>query len=227
MLRMLIADWNSDSGSLLSAAIIVLSYALLLFVMMPAHELGHAFAAYKLGDPTAKLEGRLTFNPIAHFDKIGTLMILLIGIGYAKPVPVNPRYFRNPNRDMALTALAGPMSNLLMAIASVGIFALIAPFIGDVMVFNCLYIVFIGVFASVNLGLMVFNLLPIHPFDGSRIFFALLPKKWAWKMQQYRTYISLFLFVIVMAGFLDGPLSWIEWLLGGLICRMFGLLNLF
>ena len=227
MLRALIENSRSTEGSLLSAAVIVLAYALLILVMMPVHELAHAFAAYRLGDPTAKYQGRLTLNPFAHFDKIGTTMMLLIGIGYAKPVPVNPRYFNNPNRDMALTALAGPLSNFLMAVLSVGLFALIGPFVQNALLFNILYIVLIGVFASVNLGLMVFNLLPIHPFDGSRIFYAVLPKKWAWKMQQYRTYISLFLFVIVMAGFLDGPLSWIEWLLGGLICRMFGLPNLF
>ncbi|MBP3389393.1 MAG: site-2 protease family protein [Clostridia bacterium] len=223
MLRALIAN----QAGFLGAVLIVIGYALMLLIMIPAHELAHGYAAYCLGDPTAKRMGRLTLNPVAHFDKIGTIMMLLIGLGYAKPVPVNPRYFHNPNRDMALTALAGPLSNFLMATASVGIFSLIVRCVDSAMVVLGAQIVLVSVFAGVNLGLMVFNLLPIYPLDGSRIFAALLPNKWLWKMQQYQMYISFILLAIVFSGLLDGPLSWIESLLGGLICRMFGLPNLF
>lgn len=228
-----------NNGSWLGALFIVFSYAALIFCMLPIHEFAHAMVANKLGDPTAKWHGRLTLNPLKHLDKFGTLMMLLVGFGYAKPVPVNSRYFQKPNRDMALTALAGPVSNLLMALLSVGIFAalqLIFPnqlkVVGGMIYYSAdwvlyAYIVLIEVFASVNLVLAVFNLLPIFPLDGSRIFGAFLPPKWNWKMQQYQHYISLAFMILIFSGALDKPLYWLQHFVGGGICHMFGLPNLF
>ncbi|MBE6793040.1 MAG: site-2 protease family protein [Ruminococcaceae bacterium] len=235
MVRALIE--NHDSW--INVLLIVFSYAALIFCMLPIHEFAHALVANKLGDPTAKWHGRLTLNPLKHLDKFGTLMMLLVGFGYAKPVPVDSRYFQKPGRDLALTALAGPVSNLLMAVLSVGIFAAIQlafpnqlKVVGGMIYYNAdwilyAYIVLIEVFASVNLVLAVFNLLPIFPLDGSRIFGVFLPAKWNWKMQQYQHVISLVFLVLIFSGVLDKPLYWLQHFVGGGICHMFGLPNLF
>ena len=235
MVRQLLSNHDSFASVLLT----VFAYAALIFCMLPVHEFAHALVATKLGDPTAKWHGRLTLNPLKHLDKFGTLMMLLVGFGYAKPVPVNSRYFQKPNRDLALTALAGPVSNLLMAVLSVGLFALLQFLFPDQLIVHVngieygdewvlyAYIVLINVFASVNLVLAVFNLLPIFPLDGSRIFGAFLPPKWNWKMQQYQQYISLVLMVLIFSGALDKPLYWLQHFVGGGICAMFGLPNLF
>lgn len=235
MLRALLGNEHGVFG----VATIVLSYTALILLMLPIHEFAHAFMANRLGDDTAKWEGRLTLNPFAHLDKLGTLMLLLVGIGYAKPVPVNPYNFRDRKKGMALTALAGPLSNFLMATLSIALFAVVTRcfpnsfrVVGDTIYFinnGILYafVALIQVFASVNLALMVFNLLPIHPLDGSRIFAAILPNKWAWKMQQYQMYITFIMMAVIFMGILDTPLYWVRRAVGGLICRMFGLPNLF
>lgn len=235
MLRALLTNSYGFAG----AAMIIVSYTVLILLMLPTHELAHGWAANRLGDPTAKWSGRLTLNPFAHLDGIGTLMLLLVGIGYAKPVPVDPRNFRYPKRDMALTALAGPASNLLMAVASVGLFALcVLLFPGQLQVINgtiyykssvilYLYIFLIEVCASVNLSLAVFNLIPVPPLDGSRILSAVLPDRTFWRLQQYERIIGLVFMVIIFTGALDMPLYWLHHGFGGVICRMFGLPNLF
>ncbi|MGI6265176.1 MAG: site-2 protease family protein [Acutalibacteraceae bacterium] len=214
------------------------AYMVLILVLMPVHEFSHALVADKLGDKTPRWNGRLTLNPLAHINWIGAAMILLFGIGYAQPVPVSPRNFKKARRDMALTALAGPVSNLLMAVLSVAIFRVLMIFGGDFRVVgNSLYvdnewmyyayIVLIQVFASVNIGLAVFNLLPIPPLDGSRIFAAILPRKWAYYMDQYERYITIGLFVLLFTGVLDTPLYWLREGLCGLIGALFGMPYLF
>ena len=122
---MILSMIRSGSVDIISAIVYIISSLMVIFLVMPLHEWAHGFVAYKLGDRTAKLQGRLTLNPLAHVDYIGAAMILLIGFGWAKPVPVDPRYFKKPKRDMALTALAGPVSNLLAAIVSGLIFNII------------------------------------------------------------------------------------------------------
>ena len=122
---MILSMIRSGSVDIISAIVYIISSLMVIFLVMPLHEWAHGFVAYRLGDRTAKLQGRLTLNPLAHIDYIGAAMILLIGFGWAKPVPVDPRYFKKPKRDMALTALAGPVSNLLAAIVSGLIFNII------------------------------------------------------------------------------------------------------
>lgn len=146
-----------------------------LLIALPIHECAHGFVAYLLGDNTAKSMHRLTLNPFKHLDLIGSLGILLLGFGWAKPVPVNPYNFKHRKADMAVTALAGPLSNLIMAFLSV---ALLIPYMAITGGISSkdLFVIFILQFASINIGLCLFNLIPIPPLDGSRILAVLLPE---------------------------------------------------
>lgn len=229
---------TADSSELLMLLFVFISYMVLILVLMPVHEFAHAFVADRLGDKTPRWNGRLTLNPLAHIDWLGAAMILLFGIGYARPVPISPRNFKNARKGMALTALAGPVSNLLMAILSIAIFRVLLLFGGDVvngsiyvnMDANWLvyaHVILIQVFASVNIGLAVFNLLPIPPLDGSRIFSAILPRKWAFYMERYEQYIMLGLMLLLFTGVLDTPLYWLRHTVGGLFCALFGMANQF
>ena len=229
---------NGGIGSIWEFLFMLGGYLVLLGIMMPVHETAHAFVAYKLGDPTARNMGRLTLNPLAHFDPIGSLMILLFGIGYAKAVPVKPRNFKNERGGMALVALAGPVSNLLMAFLSLLIFRLVASFTGGFELvggtfyyYNTVtmyaYIVLVEVFAGTNLMLAVFNLLPLPPLDGSRIFGALLPAKWTYWMDQYHTYVRMGVLLLVVTGVLDVPLRFLERVIGNGLCFLCRLPGLF
>ncbi len=214
---------NRGSVSFANLLFMIAAYAVMVLVMLPIHELAHAFAAHKLGDDTAKWNGRLTLNPMAHLDLQGTLMLVLFGVGYARPVPINPYNFRNPRKGMALSALAGPVSNLLMAVLSVGVFRLCVALIPNAMVLAYLYLILIDVFAWINIRLAVFNLLPIPPLDGSKIFGYFLPDRLVYTMERYSRQISLLLMVLLLVGVLDRPLSLLTNLIGGAIFRLFGL----
>lgn len=139
-----------ESLSFEDIVFMLLGYAVVIFVALPFHEMAHAFAADRLGDHTAKWNGRLTMNPLKHLDVLGTVMICLCGFGYAKPVPVNPYNFKHPKRDMALTALAGPLSNLLMAALSLAIFRVLYTFVDSIWFLNMAARVLISTFASIN-----------------------------------------------------------------------------
>ncbi|MBR4858539.1 MAG: site-2 protease family protein [Clostridia bacterium] len=184
------------------------------FCTLPVHEYAHAFVATKLGDNTARLKGRLTLAPLAHIDPMGALMILLVGFGYAKPVPVNPRNFKNPKAGMALTALAGPVSNILMALIFM-IFAngLSIAYSYTGAVFIEAAITFFVAAAGINASLAVFNLLPIPPLDGSRIVNLIIPAKYYFKIMKYERYIILGIFALIFIGVLDKPLSFLTSLL--------------
>lgn len=194
------------SGEYLQAAVIILSRCFVVFCCMPVHELAHGLMADKLGDHTARSQGRLTLNPFKHLNLIGGLMIFLFGIGYADPVPVNPNNFKNPKKGMALTAFAGPLANILMAFISVFIYSgLIASGSSSSLVYSIAYFFYYS--ASVNVTLAVFNLIPIPPLDGSRILLAVLPDDKYFKYMQYERYIMIGLFVLLFTGVLDTPIS--------------------
>ena len=211
---------NRGQMTLVDLFLMFAAYMALLFVMLPVHELAHAFVADRLGDDTPRWHGRLRLNPFAHLDTVGSLMLVLIGYGYARPVPVNPRNFRNPRRDMALVALAGPLSNILMAAVSMVAFRLICFVPMSEALFNALAIVFINVFVFVNLGLAVFNLLPIPPLDGSRILALVLPPRAVYVVERYAQQIRWILLILIFGGALDVPLSIAQNFLYGLLIKL-------
>ena len=195
-------------GDYINAIIVILSRAFVVFCCLPLHELAHGLVADKLGDHTARLQGRLTLNPLAHLNPIGTVMIFLFGIGYAKPVSINANNFKKPKRDMALTALAGPCANVLLAF----VFDFIAYTAQAVMPLNNLTHAVIWFFyfaAQINAVLAVFNLLPIPPLDGSKVLAAVLPYKTYVKYMQYERYIMIGLLILLFTGVLNGVISFL------------------
>ncbi len=213
---------NRGSVSFAGLLFMIAAYAVMVLVVLPVHEMAHAWAAHKLGDDTAKWNGRLTLKPTAHLDLQGTLMLVLFGVGYARPVPINPYNFQNRRKGVALSALAGPASNLLMAVVSVGLYRLCVTFLPNTVALGYLYLILIEVFASINIRLAVFNLLPIPPLDGSKIFGYFLPDRWVYTMERYSRQISMLLMVLLLVGVLDAPLSFLSNLIGGLIFGLFG-----
>lgn len=175
-------------------------------IALTFHELMHGFIAYKLGDPTAKSAGRLTLNPIAHIDPIGLVCMILFRFGWAKPVPVNMRWFRHPRRDMAIVAAAGPVSNLLLGTLSVFVYYLVGLY-SPANAFTEAVMQFMAVLATLNVGFAVFNLLPLPPLDGSRILGLLLPPAWYYRVMQYERWIQLAVMVLLYMGVLTKPLS--------------------
>ena len=167
-------------------------YLPIVIFSLTIHELAHGYAALWCGDPTAKNQGRLTFNPLAHLDLFGTLAMLLAYIGWAKPVPINPQNFKNRKWGVAIVSVAGPLSNFLIAILALLIYTQISrPFGLD----NSMLGLFLIMMAGSNLGLAIFNLLPIPPLDGSKIFLSLAPRsvqEAIWKYEQYGILILLF-----------------------------------
>ncbi len=188
------------------------------FCIAPIHEFAHALIAHKLGDDTAKLSGRLTINPLAHIDPIGALMIMLVGFGYLKPVPVNPRNFKNPKGGMALTALAGPVSNLIMAFIFTLFYCAVFRFsnvVSGTMAYSVAY--FFMYAAQVNISLAVFNFIPVPPLDGSRIISVIIPEKYYFGIMKYERYIVLGVMALVLIGALDTPMA----LASGAISKLF------
>lgn len=217
-----------------------------LLMAFSVHESAHGYAAYKLGDPTARNLGRITLNPTKHIDILGFICMLVARIGWAKPVPINARYFRNPRRDMAITGAAGPVSNLLLAIfhlVALRVVMLLMPndFLSESVAFAMAYNsgeAFIGslgftlmslfvylIYLSVvlNICLAVFNLIPIPPFDGSRIFYAFLPPKWYFGVMKYERVIMMVVLILLVFGFLTGPLALVQ---NGIIDALFTLMGM-
>ena len=177
-----------------------------IFCTMPIHEYAHALIATKLGDQTPRLAGRLTLNPIAHISPMGAIMMLLCGFGYAKPVGVNPRNFKDTKKGMAITALAGPVANLLMGFVFITGSVYMSILVKNTLIIYAIYnfLMFAGV---LNVNLAVFNLLPIPPLDGSRILQLLIPAKYYYKFLEYERYVTIVVFILILTGVLSKPLS--------------------
>ncbi len=169
------------------------------------HEMSHAYAAWLLGDRTAQDAGRLSFNPISHIDPLGLLCMVLFGFGWAKPVPVNPRRFKNPKAGMAFTAFAGPLSNFVMGFLALLFYVMIVLSTNNRVMQA--FASFLSVLGSLNIGLGVFNLLPIPPLDGSKIMFMFLPDRWVMTIYRYEGYIRLALIMCLYFGLFNGVIG--------------------
>jgi len=225
MLKYLLGDGNVQSyivQLLLSLPVCLLA--------LSVHETAHGYVAYKLGDPTAHSMGRLTLNPLKHLDPFGFLSMVLFGFGWAKPVPINTRYFKKPKRDMALTGVAGPISNLLLAL----VFALLLKlfylgigyvnFPNETVFLMAMYFrsfLYYGVY--LNVALAIFNLLPVPPMDGSRLLFAFLPSNLYFKIMRYEQYIYIIVLVLLFLGVLTPVISFLTEAVMNLIFAAFSL----
>lgn len=199
-------------------------YACAILSFVPAlviHEVAHGFAAYKLGDPTAKRAGRLSLNPLKHIDPFGTVILPLLLMvmnwpifGYAKPVPYDPSYFKDPRRGDCITGLAGPAANLIMAAAAAAIAWLCLPLYGSVAIGSFGFYVldmFLPMFCLINLYLMFFNLIPIPPLDGSSIIALLIPVKWLpqwYSIQRWAFPVFMICVIALPYLFHFNPFSW-------------------
>ncbi len=176
------------------------------------HEVSHGYAAYRLGDPTAKNAGRLTMNPLRHIDPVGLLVMAVAHFGWAKPVPIQPGYFKHIRRDTAITALAGPVANVAITMLALMLYSVII----GLSAFRSLpqwveYVdLFLAYTALLSANLAVFNLLPIPPLDGSKVLFSFLPQKYYGKLLQYERYGFLLLAVLLWIGVLDRPLTFLR-----------------
>ena len=195
-----------------------LARVLAALTVIPFHEAGHALAAWLLGDPTAKQQGRLSLNPFRHFDLLGTLCMVFAGVGWAKPVSTDPRNFKNPKQGMALTALAGPVANLILAYLAMVVWKLLyywAPVtVGTVFAAR-----FLQYLVMMDVSLAVFNLIPVPPLDGSRVLLAVLPQRIYFGIMKYERVILIVMLAVVWSGFLDGPLT----LLNDAVCDLLDL----
>ena len=185
--------------------------ALVLFTAVPVHECAHAWVAEKMGDDTGRKQGRITLNPFVHLTLWGSLMMILVGFGWGKPVMVDSRNFKNPKKGMVLTSLAGPASNFIMAFLSMIVYKVLAflSFAKDSSTLDMMATVFVYI-TLINISLAVFNFLPIPPLDGSKIFNAILPEKWYFTIMKYENFIFIALIILVYSGLLDAPLSFLQ-----------------
>lgn len=200
--------------SLISDAFIILPTTL---IALTGHELAHGWVSSKLGDPTPKHEGRLTLNPLKHLDPLGTILMILTGFGWAKPVSVNPMYYKDRKKGMALVAIAGPLSNFIMAFASILIgLILVKIFSDNYRVASGIYL-FMSVFARMNLCFMVFNLIPIPPLDGAKVLGMFLPNRTYYQMLRYEQYAIILIMIFSLTGIFDRFIgTGVNLLLGGI-----------
>ena len=216
--------------SILSDILLMLLSLPVMLMALSVHESAHGYAAYKLGDPTARNLGRITLNPVKHFDLFGFLSMLVFHIGWAKPVPINTRYFKKPRRDMAITGAAGPLSNIGLALIHLVILRVSMIFVTNgvlhgkitselwlTIISLIVYLLYMGV--AMNVILAIFNLIPLPPFDGSRIFYAFLPPKWYFGVMKYERYIMIgcILVFFLLSRLGVNPLATFEnWVINGL-----------
>ncbi len=216
-------DWFVNSLTELVARLIVL------FTAITVHEYAHGYVAYKLGDPTAKYAGRLSLNPLSHLDPVGALCMVFFRFGWAKPVPVNPMYFKDRKRDNALVALAGPVSNVILAFASTILTAIYYVFVLEIynnFFTNFIFTVLIQL-AVINISFAIFNLLPFPPLDGSKILGAFLSYENYNKLLMYERFGFPLLMILSFTGFLGRLLNlFIVPLLNLWEICLFGLINI-
>ncbi len=208
-------DFNNLGLSILEIA----TRLIIVIIALTVHEYAHGWVAWKLGDSTAKSSGRLSLNPLRHLDPIGFLCMLFFRFGWARPVPIDTRNFKNPRRDMALTGLAGPVANLILAfvilipyeiiysLAEAGVFNNISAFGVNLI---SVVISFVASFHFMNITLALFNFFPVPPLDGSRVLYAVLPDKYYFGVMKYERYISLGIMALLLFGVLDRPLMWLS-----------------
>ncbi len=213
-------DWAGLTDFLLTG--------LAVLVCLTVHEVSHGLAAYGLGDPTAKSHNRLSFNPLRHLDPFGTLMMLVAGFGWARPVPVDMRYFKRPKLGMAVTALAGPASNLVLAYGALLLYAGLLPlYISGQGAGLQVLLHFLLTLASLSIGLGIFNLIPIPPLDGSKILEGILPDRMYYTILRYERFGMIALMILLWSGVADRPLWAVRsWVMNGMIQGSEWLFNL-
>lgn len=206
---------------------LLISRVLVIFLVLPIHEAAHAWMASRLGDPTAKRLGRITLNPLKHLDKIGFITMLLFGFGWEKPVPVDTRYFKNPQKDNALVALAGPVSNFLMAFVVLFIEGVLLKFVPlqSTIFYYLILILHFMAYTSIFLG--VFNLLPVPPLDGFNVLGGILPKDLYYKIYGVLSkYGMLIVFALMWMEILSVPVNWITDLITWVFTAFLNLIGL-
>ena len=196
------------SGDIRSAFITLALSMPAIVLCLSIHESAHGGAAYLLGDRTARDSGRVTLSPLAHIDPMGFVCLLLFGFGWARPVPVNIANFQNRRWGMALTALAGPLSNFITAFVAYCLYFVVRMNGSSAFMWSLAQ--FLAIVASMSVGLGVFNLIPVHPLDGSRVVDAFMPFSWSLKLQKYQNIILLVFILALWRGWLDGIMALVQ-----------------
>ncbi len=197
-------------------------------IALTGHEFAHGWVSSKLGDPTPERDGRLTLNPLAHLDVVGTILMILTGFGWAKPVMVDPRYYKDRKKGMALTAIAGPLANLIMAFIAMLIYAGLYYAVLKTEMTAGMLVTFLSQFmvalAVRNLCFMVFNIIPIPPLDGSKVLGMFLPDRTYYTMLQYERYFMLLIMVLSLSGAFNKIIgTGVSAVMGGIL-RLFGMM---